>query len=540
MLTSGATSLGISLNLAQVDQFRRYYEEIVNWNARVNLTSVRGWEPVVTRHFLDSLSIAAAFPQHLPDRCRIVDVGSGAGFPGIPLKIAFPELHATLIDSTSKKTVFLVELRDALGLPDVEIRRGRAEALAHEPELRESFDIVLARAVANMAVLAELTLPFCRIGGTVVAQKQLTAGTEIGQAERAITTLGGRLNEIKKVALLNESVVRSLVVIEKVGPTPQRFPRRPGMPSKRPCELPPTCRKMSYPGNNRPQSVSIKRRFFSLPTLLSFGVAAVLLVLLATRFSLDWAATWNNVRSMNLGFYVLAVLLYYLSFAFRGLRWQILARNAGINSLPDARLPSALHCSQLILAGWFVNSITWLRLGDAYRAYAFADDSRGSFPWSLGTVLAERVLDMSIVLALIILSVLLLTTTSDSTASEYVLVAAIAMAFAMLTLLFLMRRYGVRLARVLPDRLEAAYYHFHRGTLGSFKHLHILVALGIIAWFPRDGPSLLRHQGSGPRHWVAAGPSCCVSPCDPEHRSHSRRGGCRGARRDEPSIAKPG
>ena len=220
-----------------------------------------------------------------------------------------------------------------------------------------------------------------------------------------------------------------------------------------------------------------------MPTLLSFGVAAVLMFLLATRFDLDWSATWDNVRRMNLGLYLLAILMYYLSFAFRGLRWQLLARNAGIGSSQQAKLPSVAHCSQLILAGWFVNSVTGLRLGDAYRAYAFADDSQGGFSWSLGTVLAERVLDMSIVLGLIILSVLLLTTARDSTASEYVLVAAVAMVFAMLTLLFLMRKYGVRLAQVLPDRWEAAYYHFHRGTLGSFKHLHILVVLGVIAWF---------------------------------------------------------
>ena len=234
LLTSGAASLGINLSREQVEQFRRYYGEIVKGNARANLTSVRGWEAVVSRHFLDSLTVAAAFPGRLPCRSRIVDVGSGAGFPGIPLKIAFPELDATLIESTAKKAAFLVELRDALRLSDVEIRRGRAEALGHEPELRESFDIVLARALANMAALAELTLPFCRIGGMVVAQKQHDARAEIKQAERAIATLGGRLKDIKEVGIGYEGVVRSLVVLEKVDPTPQRYPRRSGVPSKRP------------------------------------------------------------------------------------------------------------------------------------------------------------------------------------------------------------------------------------------------------------------------------------------------------------------
>ena len=152
LLTEGAEVLGIHLSPTQIEQFRRYHEELARgWNAKVNLTSVTGWKEVQTRHFLDSLTVSLAIPRSLLQSGRFVDVGSGAGFPGIPLKVAFPGLGATLIDSTGKRTAFLLALRDALGMPDVDVRTGRAETLAHDPELRESFDVVLVRAVAAMA-----------------------------------------------------------------------------------------------------------------------------------------------------------------------------------------------------------------------------------------------------------------------------------------------------------------------------------------------------------------------------------------------------
>ena len=139
-----------------------------------------------------------------------------------------------MIDSTAKKTAFLLGLRDALGMHDIDIRTGRAETLAHDPELRESFDFVLARAVDSMAVLAELTLPFCRVGGMVVAQKGFGVEEEVRQASRAIETVGGRLKDLKEVVVTELSEARRLVVLEKVDSTPERYPRRPGMPKKRP------------------------------------------------------------------------------------------------------------------------------------------------------------------------------------------------------------------------------------------------------------------------------------------------------------------
>ena len=172
---------------------------------------------------------------------------------------------------------------------------------------------------------------------------------------------------------------------------------------------------MSSADHKQAQPVSIKRRFFSVPTLLSFGIAVTLIVFLATRFDLDWSATWTSVRSMNPWFYLMAFIMYYLSFAFRGARWRILARNAGVGSSPGTRLPSIPQCSRLIIIGWFVNSIIWLRLGDAYRAYAFSEDSKSSFSRSLGTVLAERVVDMATVFGVLIVSALFLTTTKTPT-----------------------------------------------------------------------------------------------------------------------------
>ena len=161
-------------------------------------------------------------------------------------------------------------------------------------------------------------------------------------------------------------------------------------------------------------AISLRRRVLSLPTLLSFVVAAAFVFFLATRFELDWGVTWQNLRSMDLRFYALALALYYVSFSFRGLRWRLLAKNAGLEDRPGTRLPSALRCASLIVAGWFVNSIAWLRLGDAYRAYLFSEESRAGFSWSLGTVLAERMMDMATVAAVLAVSVLALALTADA------------------------------------------------------------------------------------------------------------------------------
>ena len=239
---------------------------------------------------------------------------------------------------------------------------------------------------------------------------------------------------------------------------------------------------MSPANNNRAEPVSIKSRLLSPATLISFGVAMALIVFLATRFDLDWAATWDNVRSMNPWLYLVAFLLYYLSFVFRGARWRLLARNAGIGSSTGNRLPSVLQCSRLVVIGWFVNGIAWLRLGDPYRAYAFSEESGDTFSGSLGTIFAERVLDMATVFAVLVVSAILLTTTTDSDVSTYILVAASGMAAALAAVILMMKGFGVRLAGFLPNRLKMAYGRFQQGTLGSFKQLPVILVLGLAGW----------------------------------------------------------
>ena len=240
---------------------------------------------------------------------------------------------------------------------------------------------------------------------------------------------------------------------------------------------------MNSNNHKKSQAVSLRRRILSLPTFLSFGVAAAVIFLLSTQFNLDWSETWGNIRSMNPWLYLLALLLYYFSFVFRGMRWRLLALNAVDTDEGRAQVPSALQCSQLILIGWFVNSVVWLRLGDAYRALVFSDDAKSTFSWSLGTILAERVLDMATVAVVIFLSVVVLTATSDLAVSQYIVVMAFVMAFGVIAIILSMRFYGSRVARFLPERLEGAYKRFQQGTLGGFKsQLPLMLVLGMAGW----------------------------------------------------------
>lgn len=227
---------------------------------------------------------------------------------------------------------------------------------------------------------------------------------------------------------------------------------------------------------------SIRHGIFSWPTLLSYGVAIALIGFLVLRFDLDWDRTWQSIRSIDPRLYALAIVTYYLSFVFRGARWRMLARNAESRRPEIAALPSIRTTSTLIVIGWFINSVTWLRLGDAYRAYAFSEDSGASFSWSLGTLLAERLLDMSTVAALIVVSVALLTLTSGLAVSGYMIAAALLMTLLIGLVVVWMRLYGARLASRFPRRLEEAYHRFHEGTLGSFDHLPTVLSLGLIGW----------------------------------------------------------
>lgn len=235
ILRACARKLGYHLSPRQIEQFSVYYQELVDWNQRFNLTRITGCEEVQIKHFCDSLTVTLALkPSEPGNHLRMLDVGSGAGFPGIPLKILLPDINLVLLESTTKKGVFLSHLKEKLGLGDVEIVTGRAEEAAHLEQYRERFDVVLSRGVAPLPTLAELTLPFCTIGGRFIAQKKGEIALEISQTAKAISTLGGNLREVKRIELEEFTDERYLIIIEKVTPTPTQYPRRPGMPAKRP------------------------------------------------------------------------------------------------------------------------------------------------------------------------------------------------------------------------------------------------------------------------------------------------------------------
>ncbi len=230
----GLDQLGLALSDEQVRQFGIYQRELESWNQRFNLTRIVGHEPVQVLHFLDSLTAVLALSSEIKAGGKAIDVATGAGFPGIPLKIALPGLRLTLVDSIGKKATFLEHLLDALNLPDVELLLERAESLAHEPDNRDAFDVVLARGLAPLRVLAELTLPFCKPGGILAAHKKGDIAQELEDARNAIELLGGRLAGVKPVRVAGLEDDRVLVILEKIAPTPPRYPRRPGLPKKRP------------------------------------------------------------------------------------------------------------------------------------------------------------------------------------------------------------------------------------------------------------------------------------------------------------------
>ena len=241
LLADGAKELGIGLSVGQLEQFELYHRELAEWNQRANLTSIAGDEETQVRHFLDSLTAGLPFleggdnPSYgLPGVARVVDVGSGAGFPGLPLKLAFPDLELHLIESVGKKTAFLKHVAGVLELEGVTVHTGRAETLARDPDLRDGFCLALVRGVARLSLLLEYALPFCREGGFAVALKHGGLESELAEAEFALSELGGRQAGVYPVALPGLTDNRVVASFEKVAPTPERYPRRVGIPAKRP------------------------------------------------------------------------------------------------------------------------------------------------------------------------------------------------------------------------------------------------------------------------------------------------------------------
>jgi len=235
-LIEGVGKLGIKFNTRQVRQFELYYRELIEWNKKINLTAITDYSSVQVKHFLDSLTITLALSKEEVERpgFNIIDIGTGAGFPGVPLKILFPQPRLVLIEPTTKKIAFLHHIIRQLELENVEVLNSRAEEAAHLPLYREQFALVLSRAVALLPTLVELTLPFCQIGGRFVAQKKGEIDQEINGAKEAIAALGGKLDQIKKIELDEFNEERYLVIIGKIYPTPNKYPRRPDLPKRRP------------------------------------------------------------------------------------------------------------------------------------------------------------------------------------------------------------------------------------------------------------------------------------------------------------------
>lgn len=224
--------LGLELSPEIQRAFSLYADELLAWNAHTNLTAITDPEAIEMRHFLDSLSVLQAVP--LAANQRVIDVGTGAGFPGLPLRLIRSQIELTLLEATTKKTDFLAHLVNRLRLNNVHILNARAEDSGQEVASREQFDVVLARAVAQMPVLAEYLLPLCKVGGRCVALKGESAVSEAQQAENALRILGGRLEKVISVELPQVAETHYLVVIEKIAATPDKYPRRSGIPSKRP------------------------------------------------------------------------------------------------------------------------------------------------------------------------------------------------------------------------------------------------------------------------------------------------------------------
>lgn len=232
--------LNIQLHEKQLCQFMAYYELLVEWNQVMNLTAITDFDEVCKKHFVDSLSLVKASVGNgksdfdINTIANVIDIGTGAGFPGIPLKIAFPNLKMTLLDSLNKRVNFLQTVIDELELTDIEAIHGRAEDFAKQENHREQYDLCVSRAVANLSTLSEYCLPYVKIGGRFISYKSEKLAEEITLAEKAIAILGGKINNQVEFTIPNSDIYRNLLVINKYENTPDKYPRKAGLPEKKP------------------------------------------------------------------------------------------------------------------------------------------------------------------------------------------------------------------------------------------------------------------------------------------------------------------
>jgi 16S rRNA (guanine527-N7)-methyltransferase len=232
LFQDGLNNLEITLSKEQMNQFILYYELLVEWNKVMNLTAITVFDEVIQKHFIDSLSIVKAI--RINQNIRLIDIGTGAGFPGIPLKIAFPDIEVVLLDSLNKRINFLNEVISKLELIKIKTIHGRAEDFSRDKEYRERFDFCVSRAVANLSSLSEYCLPYVKINGKFISYKSGKIEEEIKYSKKAVHVLGGKIEEQVLFSLPNTDIERAFVIIKKCKETPKKYPRKAGVPTKSP------------------------------------------------------------------------------------------------------------------------------------------------------------------------------------------------------------------------------------------------------------------------------------------------------------------
>ena len=225
-----AQKINIELDKNQIEKFYKYMDLLIEWNEKINLTAITNRKDIIVKHFIDSLTIQ----RYLGDAVNIIDVGTGAGFPGIPIKIINPNLKVVLVDSLNKRINFLQEVIKKLNLDNIEVIHARAEDLGQNKKYREAFDIVTSRAVANMSVLSEYLLPLARVNGKCICMKGSDIEEELENSKYAINLLGGKIEQVDKFELSNERIGRNIIIVKKLKNTPNSYPRKAGTPAKKP------------------------------------------------------------------------------------------------------------------------------------------------------------------------------------------------------------------------------------------------------------------------------------------------------------------